>query len=617
MSPARPLCRRSRLVAAGVVLAVVVGACSSDDDAAAPESGEVEADETDSVAAEPTGTGPGDTESGSDTADAPQLEAAATLEGQSGLVAEAVVTADRPVAVTITATSADHTVETPLTAERLGEHTIPIVGMRADTEYTVSVTAYDETGEPVAEAAAGSVTTDALPEWMPNHQITVTEAAAPGITLVETSPPMDRGEPRFEGQPDQVLVAYDEDAEIVWWYTNTGSIGAVEQTDDGTFLSNYWPFGIRENDVYGELVGHWRPQARDVVEGEVDDDALQDGVDPDQVDLWIGALEGNPGDMEPLPVRADWVDLNSFHHENWPMPNGNVLALSTTIHELSDEQRAAFCPRQNHPFDVISDVVVEFEPDGTVVRTWDLWDAIDVDENPGSYMCIDTGIFSEVQERDWTHANSVVYDPERDAIIISSRHTDQIVAFDHLEDEGHQTQVRWIMGTNGTIPLDGEQTYHQHAVEVLDNGDLIVYDNGNDRPGTDPDDPDNLPYSRAVVYEVDDASDDPADWSARQVWEHTADEDDGTPVYASFISDADVLSNGNVLITHGGIGDQPPDPEDPDNVPLHALIIEVIPEGDSGGETVWEFRSDPSTPSTSYRAERIDTFYVGDRWRTP
>ncbi len=610
MSPARPTRRRPQLPVAVVALALLAAACASGDGDASGTT----VDTGGGAGTETVDTETGDTESGSAT---PRVEATAALKGQSGLVAQAVVTADQPVAVQVSATSGEHTVEIPRTAAMLGEHSIPVVGMRADSEYALTVTAYDEAGVPVAEADAGIVSTDPLPEWMPNHEITVTEHAAPGITLVETAPPMDNGEPRFEGQPAQVLVAYDDAAEIVWWYTNTGSIGAVEQTPEGTFLSNYWPFGIRENDVYGELLGHWRPQARDVVEGEVDDDALQEGVDPDQVELWVGALEGNPGDMDALPVRADWIDLNSFHHENWPMPNGNVLALSTTLHELTDEQRRAFCPRQNHPFDVISDVVVEFTPDGAVVRTWDLWDVIDVDENPGSWMCVDTGIFSEVQQRDWTHANSVVYDPVRDAILISSRHTDQIVAFDHLDEKGHQTQLRWIIGTNGTIPLEGEQTYHQHAVEVLPNGDLIVYDNGNGRPGTDPDDPENPPYSRAVIYEVDDASDDPADWSARQVWEHIAEEDDGTPVFSSFISDADMLPNGNVLITHGGIGDQPPDPEDPDNEPLRALIIEVVPDGESGGEIVWEFRSDPSAPSTSYRAERIDTFYVGDQWETP
>ena len=99
------------------------------------------------------------------------------------------------------------------------------------------------------------------------------------------------------------------------------------------------------------------------------------------------------------------------------------------------------------------------------------------------------------------------------------------------------------------MPLDGEQTYYQHAVEVNDDGSLVVYDNGNFRPGTDPDDPDNPPYSRAVIYEVDDSADDPADWSATQRWEHIDAEDNGKLAYSTFISDADVLSNGNVLMT--------------------------------------------------------------------
>jgi hypothetical protein len=316
--------------------------------------------------------------------------------------------------------------------------------------------------------------------------------------------------------------------------------------------------------------------------------------------------------MDPLPVRADWVDVDGFHHENWPMPNGNVLALSTAIHELTDEQRAAFCPGDETAFNVISDLIVEFEPDGGVVRTWDLWDAIDVDEHPGSDMCIDEGFFAEPVNRDWTHANSVVYDPGRDAIIISSRHTDQIVAFDHLDDVGHQTRVRWILGAGSTMPFEGEPSYHQHAVEVIDETRIIVYDNGNGRPGTAGDNPDRAPYSRAVIYEVDDTSADPADWSARQVWEHIAVDDAGAPIFTSFIGDADVLENGNVLITHGGIGSR--DPEDAD--PLRALIIEVVPEGTDGGEIVWEFRSDPSSPNTSYRSERITSFYVGDAWAT-
>ena len=290
--------------------------------------------------------------------------------------------------------------------------------------------------------------TEPLPDWFPNHVLVIDrERSSPGFTLVETAPSV-----RDDDTPDQVLVAYDDEGEVVWYYTNTGAIGGVEQTDRGTFLSHYWPFGIRENDVLGELVGHWRPHPAEPEAPEggssADDEALIETVDPDSVERWLGALEGNPGDMEPLRVTADWVALGGFHHENWPMPNGNILALSTTIHDLTPEQRETFCPGDPHPFGVISDVVVEFEPDGTVVRTWDLWDAVDVDEVPGTDMCVDSGLFAGEVQRDWTHANSVIYDPGRDAIIISSRHTDQIIALDHLDDRGPQAQVRWVLGAS-------------------------------------------------------------------------------------------------------------------------------------------------------------------------
>ena len=69
-----------------------------------------------------------------------------------------------------------------------------------------------------------------------------------------------------------------------------------------------------------------------------------------------------------------------------------------------------------------------------------------------------------------------------------------------------------------------------------------------------------------------------------------------------------MLANGNVLITHGGIGPFPPVPE----FPLRALIIEVEPEGDEGGPIVWQLDTDPSQSHTVYRSEKIETFYVGD-----
>jgi hypothetical protein len=622
----------SRRVAPLFAFALVVAACSSDGsessstDAAPDATDVVDATEdavvdTEPAADEPDPSEPVATDSGAEEPEAASIEVSIEPSEFAPLTAGVIVTADSELLIEVTATSGDHMVAVPRTPAASSDHLVPLIGMRSDATYSIDVATFDVDGNPGVIIGGNEVTTDPLPPYFGEHQLTIDkERAAPGFTMVE----FDTLIPREGATSSQHLVAYDNDGEVVWYYENTGALAGFELTPAGTFNIFYWPFGTREVDFLGNVVGNWRPLPNDADPSVITNEALFEGIDPEQVDFQGGlaALVGNPGDSEPLPIIAPWIDLATIHHEAWPMPDGNTLTLSTTVHELTPEQRSTFCPDDPAPFNAISDVAVEFAPDGTVVRTWDLWDVIDVDQFPGGEMCVPAGIFAEENARDWNHANSVTYDPVRDAVIISSRHTDQIVAFDHLDDEGPQTQLRWILGAGATMPLDGEPTYYQHAVEVNADGSLIVYDNGNARPGATPADPAAPPsacssvatcsgaYSRAVIYDVDDSSDDPADWSATQRWEHIDTEPNGNLAYSAFISDADELSNGNVLVTHGGIGTFPPTPEDP----LRILIREVVPEGESGGEVVWELQSDPGF--VTYRAERIETFYNGPAWET-
>jgi arylsulfate sulfotransferase len=606
--------------AAALVAALVLAACAGSDDDATTSDTDVPAPATQSE------SDVSDAESESDVSDAESDSEPVVADETDEMIPEPVAVSIEPspytplaaavsigaeldVQVEVTATSDDHVVEVPRTAAVAAEHVIPLVGMRPDRTYAVSVESFDDAGASLG-VVDSEFTTGPLPEWVGDHELTIdADQAAPGITIIEfdvwQTP---------EGAPSsQYLLGYDNDGEVVWYYSNTGALGGLEQTQTGTFLAHYWPFGIREIDPLGNVVNNWRPQpAETAAEADattVDDEALLENLDPDQIAFFTDPLRGNPGDAEPVAVRAPWMDLEGVHHENWPMPNGNVLALATTRHEVTPEQRELFCPGDPEAWAALSDVIVEFTPEGEVVRTWDLWDVLDIEEFPGNTLCQNFGLFAESDLRDWTHANSVVYDPDRDAILISSRHTNQIIALNHLDDEGPQADLRWIIGDGATMPYTGDLPYYQHAVEVTADGAIVFYDNGNFRPGTSPDDPDNLPYSRAVIVDVDDASDDPAEWSAVQRWEHRMDETPGVPVYAGFISDADELSNGNVLITHGGIGTFPPDPEDP----LRLIVVEVVPEGADGGDIVWRLDSAPGI-HTAYRSERIGTFYVGDDW---
>ena len=87
------------------------------------------------------------------------------------------------------------------------------------------------------------------------------------------------------------------------------------------------------------------------------------------------------------------------------------------------------------------------------------------------------------------------------------------------EEIGPQTDVRWILGRDGTIPYTGDSFHHTHGVKTTANGDVLAYDNGNFRPGTQSAGGDAPSYSRAVRIEVDDRADDPSTWTATQIWD--------------------------------------------------------------------------------------------------
>ncbi|NIR35927.1 MAG: hypothetical protein GWN79_05390, partial [Actinobacteria bacterium] len=140
------------------------------------------------------------------------------------------------------------------------------------------------------------------------------------------------------------------------------------------------------------------------------------------------------------------------------------------------------------------------------------------------------------------------------------------------------------------------------------NGDLLLYDNGNFRPGTESAGGTEPNYSRGVRIRVDDGADDPSTWTATQVWEHRLiDPVTDAPIFAPIISDTDELANGNILVTHGGAV------VDPTNFfATHVHIVEIVPEGADGGDIVWELRAGEG--ESTYRADRWESLYFGPLW---
>ncbi|MEO1271389.1 MAG: aryl-sulfate sulfotransferase, partial [Myxococcota bacterium] len=142
----------------------------------------------------------------------------------------------------------------------------------------------------------------------------------------------------------------------------------------------------------------------------------------------------------------------------------------------------------------------------------------------------------------WSHLNTVEPFPDGErAMLISSRNQDNI--FKLNRDSG---EIEWVFGQDGDFAMEREAWFfRQHAPEFLDNGDILLFDNGVQaeelRNLGDPVEWERL-YSRAVQYRLHFTPDGQPD-RAELVWEYA----DPT-VFAENRSEADRLPNGNTLL---------------------------------------------------------------------
>ena len=161
--------------------------------------------------------------------------------------------------------------------------------------------------------------------------------------------------------------------------------------------------------------------------------------------------------------------------------------------------------------------------------------------------------------QDWSHANSAVVAPDG-SVLVSLGHLDQIVSI-----APDFQSIRWRLGGPGsdfTFPQPADKFYHQHTVVPLSDGNVILFDNGNFRPGEE-----GGQYSRALELSLDMKT-----MTASKVWEFP----DQPSLYSQCCSSANRLDNGNTLILFGSsVGDICCRP---------FIIVEVDPEG----VVVWE-----------------------------
>ena len=259
-------------------------------------------------------------------------------------------------------------------------------------------------------------------------------------------------------------------------------------------------------------------------------------------------------EIDPLgKVYHTYIWNGGEHHEIIVMPNGNYMVTGS---------RPNYVPTTR-------DYVFEIDPaTGEVVWELDIAELVKPGSSGGEN---DAGA-------DWCHCNALAYDEASDTLLISCRHICAVLAV-----KKESKELKWILGDPAgwaeeyapyllaPVGEDLSWSYGQHQVTIMENGDLLLFDNGefgrvkkvNEADAIE--DEDN--YSRIVIYRVDeDAKTVEQIWSYGEEW----------GFYAGSMSGVECLdeAKGRYLITFGTCknGDEPVKP--------HVRLIE-------GGEEIW------------------------------
>jgi len=269
-----------------------------------------------------------------------------------------------------------------------------------------------------------------------------------------------------------------------------------------------------------------------------------------------------------LLLEVDWDGNLVWKHEApyqehdfYRLDNGNTLYISWDPEGIVPPDIAAKIkgglPGTEHKGVMRGDVIREVNPAGEEVWNWFAYQHLDPEldalrplESRGLYTCL----------------NSVFGLPNGD-VLISSRHTDSIYIIDKATGD-----VKWRWG-RGKIAL-------QHDATMLDNGNILLFDNGAHREGFAPN------YSRAI--EVNPSTN-------KIVWEYKS--DPPSDFYSAIMGGCQRLPNGNTLICEALMG----------------RVFEVTYEGEMVWEYILPFYCFGETPGEYYR-EWLNALFRAHRY---
>ncbi len=289
----------------------------------------------------------------------------------------------------------------------------------------------------------------------------------------------------------------------------------------------------------------------------------------------------------------------NYHHDQWEMRDGNILALTQDYSEGKSTVEDMIC-------------LLDRET-GMVLRNWDFKDFLPQDQ----------GGSGSQDAHDWFHNNALWVDEDKKEMILSGRHQDATVCFNY-EGNGGKGELKWIIGDPETWSAEMQKYFfkpvgdvanfewqrEQHACVICPDGDIMMLDNGQFRSKhKDKYIKNRDNYTRGVRYRIDTDK-----MEIEQVWQFG--KEWGQDFYSPYICNVEYYADGHYLVHSGGIGYI--DGYAPDALPAFlptmdlegkdwSMCSKTIEEKD--GVLMYYLEV---TGNNFYRAERLSAYHAGN-----
>ncbi len=408
--------------------------------------------------------------------------------------------------------------------------------------------------------------------------------AALNLSLTATTTPGMTPQPGIEFvNPLTGLAAIDLSGNIIWTYSSLAlgsfiSLDGAKQLPNGDILLVLAPLSNKP-------LGH--PDLGE--DGNIVNEIREINLAGDTVrELSISDLNAELATAPSSCVECQGLQVDTFHHDVTPLPNGHWLVLTSTVEALGPTTKPPLdLPKQP----VLGDVIIDVDENMQPVWAWNEFNHLDPNRHPFDFP-------------DWTHTNAILYSPDDHNIIVSIRHQNWVFKIDY-DDGGGDGHIIWKLGEGGTLKLIGgtdptNWQYAQHGPGFFSPNtsgvfDLGLMDNGDDRiyPAGSRCVPNgNLPasclYSTVPVFRIDENAK-----TATFIFHQTL----PANLYSYFGGNADQLANGHVEYDLCGL------------TPPGSLVREVTMENNP--QTVWSLSL---KGNYFYRAFRIPSLYPGVQW---